>query len=240
MNNVLMGCWYYFQKVYVKLIKGWHSLLAFTKVVLMAFWYYSQKAYCKILISWRYLTTFFIVVVSFAFFDRTIDWNFPINISVFLGNPKVFIFALLLCWVLYLLINLISVKLFSSFIDWVICSIGVGLTVYYYIAYFSGYKTNYSSAAVFFLLGASTTYFALRIAIKKVNVIYTDQSRKHFYREKGTFFRTDKPIQSASEDGLGRKRFCKRLANFVMAYSPADSFCIGLIGEWGSGKIVNY
>jgi predicted KAP-like P-loop ATPase len=49
-------------------------------------------------------------------------------------------------------------------------------------------------------------------------------------------FGTDKPINSYKEDILERNHFAKSLAKAMLDYKLKDSICIGLYGEWGSGK----
>ena len=46
----------------------------------------------------------------------------------------------------------------------------------------------------------------------------------------------DQPIKSNADDKLNRASFAKNVAEAVVHYSSESSFCIGLYGEWGSGK----
>ena len=49
-------------------------------------------------------------------------------------------------------------------------------------------------------------------------------------------FRADQPINSHSEDLLGRHSFARALAKAVSSYELEDSISVGLFGKWGSGK----
>lgn len=49
-------------------------------------------------------------------------------------------------------------------------------------------------------------------------------------------FNTDKPINTMSEDKLGRSSFAKQLANAIMQFKTKDNYAISLQGEWGCGK----
>lgn len=46
----------------------------------------------------------------------------------------------------------------------------------------------------------------------------------------------DRPIESASEDLLGRGRFATELARTIQAWKQRDSLVLGLAGPWGTGK----
>lgn len=46
----------------------------------------------------------------------------------------------------------------------------------------------------------------------------------------------DQPIRSNKDDKLKRSPFAKNLAEAILKYSGDSSFCIGIYGEWGSGK----
>ena len=46
----------------------------------------------------------------------------------------------------------------------------------------------------------------------------------------------DQPIKCNADDKLNRASFAKNVAEAVVHYSSESSFCIGLYGEWGSGK----
>lgn len=49
-------------------------------------------------------------------------------------------------------------------------------------------------------------------------------------------FRPDQPIDTATEDLLGRSAFAKSLADSILAYKNKNSIVTALYGEWGSGK----
>ncbi len=49
-------------------------------------------------------------------------------------------------------------------------------------------------------------------------------------------FRADQPVNTHSEDLLGRHSFAKALASAILNYGQIDSISVGLFGEWGSGK----
>ncbi|MCB5288193.1 MAG: KAP family NTPase [Candidatus Cloacimonetes bacterium] len=49
-------------------------------------------------------------------------------------------------------------------------------------------------------------------------------------------FNTDKPINTISEDKLGRSSFAKQLANAIMQFKTKDNYAISLQGKWGCGK----
>lgn len=49
-------------------------------------------------------------------------------------------------------------------------------------------------------------------------------------------FESDRPIESCSEDLLGRADFAKSLAQAIRLYTADESLVIGLYGEWGAGK----
>ncbi len=49
-------------------------------------------------------------------------------------------------------------------------------------------------------------------------------------------FQTDQPIQSSSQDILGRKYFANSLAETLLSFKSTHEFVLGLFGEWGSGK----
>lgn len=52
---------------------------------------------------------------------------------------------------------------------------------------------------------------------------------------------SDRPINKKEEDLLGRQSFSKLLAHTLMKFSGEETFTIGLLGKWGTGKtsIVN-
>jgi predicted KAP-like P-loop ATPase len=50
------------------------------------------------------------------------------------------------------------------------------------------------------------------------------------------WFSTDRPIESRSEDLLGRAAFASQLARAVASWRQKDSLVIALYGPWGSGK----
>ncbi|MBR5675151.1 MAG: hypothetical protein IKX14_01760, partial [Neisseriaceae bacterium] len=52
---------------------------------------------------------------------------------------------------------------------------------------------------------------------------------------------TDRPIDRAEDDLLGRSFFSKQLGETIYNYNSKDGLVIGLFGEWGTGKtsIVN-
>lgn len=49
-------------------------------------------------------------------------------------------------------------------------------------------------------------------------------------------FNSDKPIESITEDILGRGNTAKELGKNILNYKSKDSLIIGIIGKWGSGK----
>ncbi len=48
--------------------------------------------------------------------------------------------------------------------------------------------------------------------------------------------KADQPIKDYTEDKLNRASFAKNVAEAIIHYSSSTSFCMGLYGEWGSGK----
>ena len=49
-------------------------------------------------------------------------------------------------------------------------------------------------------------------------------------------YNSDRPIESANQDLLGRSTFSKQLAEAIYKYSGRDGLVIGLFGKWGTGK----
>src|SRR5437773_971172 len=49
-------------------------------------------------------------------------------------------------------------------------------------------------------------------------------------------FSSDRPIDSARHDLLGRSSFAERLAASIRGWSGKDSLVIALYGVWGTGK----
>ena len=49
-------------------------------------------------------------------------------------------------------------------------------------------------------------------------------------------FISDQPIQSSSQDIIGRKKFAHSVAETIISYETANELVLGLFGEWGSGK----
>jgi len=49
-------------------------------------------------------------------------------------------------------------------------------------------------------------------------------------------FISDKPIQSSSEDIIGRKYFAHSVAETILSYETTNDLVLGLFGDWGSGK----
>lgn len=49
-------------------------------------------------------------------------------------------------------------------------------------------------------------------------------------------YRSDEPIKNTNEDALSRSNFSKKLAKTLLDMNASSGFCIGLYGEWGSGK----
>ncbi len=47
---------------------------------------------------------------------------------------------------------------------------------------------------------------------------------------------TDSPIKNGEQDALNRLEFAKSIARSIEKYDQKDCFCVGLEGEWGSGK----
>ena len=47
---------------------------------------------------------------------------------------------------------------------------------------------------------------------------------------------SDEPIESSCEDKLDRKGFCKTFAKSIYDLKQIDTFTVGLLGKWGSGK----
>src|SRR5262249_5057007 len=47
---------------------------------------------------------------------------------------------------------------------------------------------------------------------------------------------SDRPIQSAQEDVLGRAAFAKTLAQAIEAWHGDESLTISVSGDWGAGK----
>ena len=46
----------------------------------------------------------------------------------------------------------------------------------------------------------------------------------------------DRPIEGKADDKLGRSGFANSLAKSILSYHGESSFCIGIYGDWGSGK----
>lgn len=57
-----------------------------------------------------------------------------------------------------------------------------------------------------------------------------------FNRGKIMDYNSDRPIESANQDLLGRSTFSKQLAEAIYKYSGRDGLVIGLFGKWGTGK----
>ena len=51
-----------------------------------------------------------------------------------------------------------------------------------------------------------------------------------------TFFSTDRPIETRSNDRLGRARFAEAIADAIRGWFNRDSLVIALYGPWGMGK----
>ena len=49
-------------------------------------------------------------------------------------------------------------------------------------------------------------------------------------------YNSDRPIESANQDLLGRLTFSKQLAEAIFKYGGKDGLVIGLFGKWGTGK----
>lgn len=49
-------------------------------------------------------------------------------------------------------------------------------------------------------------------------------------------YQTDKPIENAEMDKLGRKNFASRLADAICKYQTTDHYVVALQGKWGCGK----
>jgi predicted KAP-like P-loop ATPase len=49
-------------------------------------------------------------------------------------------------------------------------------------------------------------------------------------------FVSDQPIQSSSQDIIGRKNFARSVAETIFSYETTNELVLGLYGEWGSGK----
>ena len=47
---------------------------------------------------------------------------------------------------------------------------------------------------------------------------------------------TDRALESAEEDLLGRSSFSKQVGQAIFEYNGNDSLVIGLFGKWGTGK----
>lgn len=47
---------------------------------------------------------------------------------------------------------------------------------------------------------------------------------------------SDQPIQSSSQDIIGRKNFAHSIAETILSYKITNDLVLGLYGEWGSGK----
>lgn len=63
-----------------------------------------------------------------------------------------------------------------------------------------------------------------------------ETSKIYFVRWCFTLFNPDVPIQTASDDVLGRHSFAEQLARAMISYNSPEAFTIGLYGPWGSGK----
>lgn len=57
-----------------------------------------------------------------------------------------------------------------------------------------------------------------------------------FNRGKIMDYNSDRPIESANQDLLGRSTFSKQLAEAIFKYGGKDGLVIGLFGKWGTGK----
>lgn len=49
-------------------------------------------------------------------------------------------------------------------------------------------------------------------------------------------YNSDKPIAALVEDKLGRSAFAQNLVRAINGFQAADTFVVGLYGDWGSGK----
>lgn len=49
-------------------------------------------------------------------------------------------------------------------------------------------------------------------------------------------FSSDRPIETFSEDQLGRSKFCKELATNIANWTEKDSLILAVYGNWGDGK----
>jgi len=49
-------------------------------------------------------------------------------------------------------------------------------------------------------------------------------------------FIPDRPIKSLNEDQLSRQNFAMSIGEAILKSQTKDSFVIGLLGKWGSGK----
>ena len=49
-------------------------------------------------------------------------------------------------------------------------------------------------------------------------------------------YSSDKPVEKASQDLLGRSAFSKQFGKAIYEYSLSDGLVIGLFGKWGTGK----
>lgn len=55
-------------------------------------------------------------------------------------------------------------------------------------------------------------------------------------RKNSSQYSTDRPIQGATEDKLGRAEFAQRLAKDIRDLDGEEAFTLALYGKWGSGK----
>lgn len=54
--------------------------------------------------------------------------------------------------------------------------------------------------------------------------------------KKEHFFSSDRPINSCSEDLLGRVSFSEKIAKAISNWSQEDSLVLGISANWGDGK----
>lgn len=177
-----------------------------------------------------------IVIVAFAYADRRIASHQILPLTELMTNPIVFVWAIGVVGVVFLLLRLLPIKPFAL-IDYFILLIPVCFLLYSAIAYFwGGFIGLKLSDLISTILGFSIL-FLFRLIIAKGKIYYF-RTLKGLYTDSTStdIFKTDVPIQGISEDELDRKEFSEAIAKAVIGYKNINSLAIGLTGEWGSGK----
>ncbi len=76
--------------------------------------------------------------------------------------------------------------------------------------------------------------FELRL-IARNSTIETDIKSRNIRKVQSVFV-ADQPIQNKEDDFLGRAGFAGHIGDAILKWKSKDALCLGLYGEWGSGK----